>query len=224
MRLLLLLLPFTLACKPSSTATTTTTINTTTTTTTPGHIQTRPLEDKDATTDLTTDPTTDQTTDPTEDPTTDPTEDMTTDPTEDITTDPATDTTVDPTVDPTTDTTLDADTTTAPIDCPEGWIDATEDGLGCLYFVNMDEGINWLATQTICQSNNGYSVEALDMVEVVTIVPTTQYSHICSFQAGNLFNLALLTSYFSHRETWWLGLTDLARSSFWKPDFQLTVL
>merc|ERR1712130_19019 len=182
MRLLLLLLPFTLACKPSSTATTTTTINTTTTTTMPGHIQTRPLEDKDATTDLTTDPTADQTTDPTED----------------ITTDPATDTTVDPTVDPTTDTTLDADTTTAPIDCPEGWIDATEDGLGCLYFVNMDEGINWLATQTICQSNNGYSVEALYMVE-----------------AGNLFNLALLTSYFSHRETWWLGLTDLAREGIW---------
>merc|ERR1711971_382592 len=192
MRLILLLLPLSLACKPSSTATTTTTTTTATTTrntgttaiatdSTAGHLQTRPAETETTTTPGTT------------------TTGTTTAGTASADTTTADTTTADTTTaDTTTAGTTPGDTTTAPIDCPEGWIDATEDGLGCLYFVGMDDGINWLATQTICQTNNGYSVEALDMTE-----------------AGKLFDLALLTSYFSYRETWWLGLTDLAREGTW---------
>ena len=193
MRLLLLLLPISLACKPSETTVTITSTTTTTTIargSTTGH-QTRPAEDI-------------STTAAQEDTTTAAGEETTSAAEEETTTAEGEETTPG----------AEEETTTAPIDCPEGWIDATQDGLGCLDFVEAPDGINWLATQTICQTNNGYSVEALDMLEVNgDVTKVWSFLRLCihPFQAGKLFDLALLTSYFSHRETWWLGLTDLVR-------------
>jgi len=89
-------------------------------------------------------------------------------------------------------------TTQAPIDCPDGWIDETAVGLGCLRFVEEPGGLNWLETQTTCQSDIGSSVEALNMDE-----------------AEKLFEIAQLTSFFSHREVWWLGLSDLVSEGRW---------
>ena len=63
-------------------------------------------------------------------------------------------------------------TTQAPIDCPDGWIDETAVGLGCLRFVEDPGGLNWLETQTTCQSDIGSSVEALNMDEVGASVPS----------------------------------------------------
>jgi len=55
-----------------------------------------------------------------------------------------------------------------------------------------------LATQTACQSDIGNSVEALNIDE-----------------AQKLFEIAQLTSFFSHREVWWLGLSDLVSEGRW---------
>ena len=157
----------------SSTTTTTTTTTTTATTTTTDTTSTIPP----STTGHQTRPADDPTTTGAEEETTTGAEEETTTATEEETTTAAgEETTTAPeeetTTDPGEETTTDEETTLAPIDCPEGWIDATSDGLGCLLFVEADDGINWLATQTICQSGDGYSVEALDMAEVVTIGPS----------------------------------------------------
>ena len=61
-------------------------------------------------------------------------------------------------------TTSASDTTTATVVCPEGWIDASESDLGCLYFA--DSGLSWFETQSICETAQGFSAEALTLSQV----------------------------------------------------------
>merc|ERR1712004_55287 len=196
MKLLLLLLPLALACKRTTLTTTTPPPPPlTTTTTTPPPLLTIKTTTPLLTTTTTTTTTTSSTastpghvhTRPADDPTTTTTTTTTT---------TATTTTTSTQPDETTP----AETTPqAPIDCPDGWIDETAVGLGCLRFVEELEGMNWLETQTTCQSEEyGNSVEALSMDE-----------------AEKLFEIAQLTSFFSHREVWWLGLSDLVSEGRW---------
>merc|ERR1719167_898036 len=95
------------------------------------------------------------------------------------------------------DTTTPAGTTTpATIVCPEGWIDASVSDLGCLYFA--EAGLSWFDTQSLCEGYQGFSAEALTMS-----------------QAGDLFDRAKLTSTFTGKQRWWLGLSDFIREGVW---------
>jgi len=99
-------------------------------------------------------------------------------------------------------TTAEAATTTADttVVCPEGWIDASEFELGCLYFA--DSGLSWFDTQALCEGVQGFNAEALTLE-----------------QAKDLSVLAGLTSTITGKERWWLGLSDFTREGVWHWSF-----
>ena len=77
------------------------------------------------------------------------------------------------------------------IQCPEGWIDAQSQNLGCVNFVN-EVSQSWFEAHEVCQEKySGYLVEALTGDE-----------------AKFLFEMAEMIQLYSSTETWWIGLTD----------------
>ena len=82
-------------------------------------------------------------------------------------------------------------TTTAKIQCPNGWIDAQSQNLGCVNFFN-EVSLTWFEAHDVCQDKySAFLVEALSREE-----------------AEFLFQIAEMIQLYSSNETWWIGLTD----------------
>ena len=101
-------------------------------------------------------------------------------------------------IDTTTATKSTSNTTSTPtttaettkIQCPNGWIDAQSQNLGCVNFFN-EVSLTWFEAYEVCQEKKAYLVEALSRDE-----------------AEFLFQMAEMIQFYSSNETWWIGLTD----------------
>ena len=89
-------------------------------------------------------------------------------------------------------TTAQNETTPAPkIQCPNGWIDAQSQNMGCLNFLN-EVSLTWFQAKEVCQEKySGFLVEALTKEE-----------------GEYLFQVAEMIQLYSSNEAWWIGLTD----------------
>merc|ERR1712212_964530 len=83
--------------------------------------------------------------------------------------------------------------------CPSGWIDATDSGLGCLYFNNTWVS-TWEGAASSCQDNGASLVEIWTELELDFV-----RSWLAAFAASGDD-----IEYY-----WWTGGTDLGREGLW---------
>merc|ERR1711892_819111 len=105
-----------------------------------------------------------------------------------------------------TTTTTNAATTTSAamttdaqkIECPENWIDAQGQNLGCLLFLNQTE-LSWFDTLAACEDALGFSIEVLSKDEAII-----------------LYEMAEIAQIFTGVSQWWVGLSDFPHEGNWK--------
>ena len=97
-------------------------------------------------------------------------------------------------------TTFSNDSTTASpkVKCPEDWIDAQDQGLGCLLFLNQTE-LSFFASLAVCEDNLGFSIELLSKEEAIV-----------------LYEMAEIAQMFTGVSQWWIGLSDLTHEGSWQ--------
>jgi len=80
--------------------------------------------------------------------------------------------------------------------CPDGWIDATDPGLGCLYFSN--SRATWEGAANSCQDSGALLLELWTELEVDFV-----RSWLKAFSASGV------------NDDWWVGGTDQGREGHW---------
>ena len=87
---------------------------------------------------------------------------------------------------------------TSRVECPNGWIDAQDQNLGCIIFVG-DAVSSWSDAESICENEySGFLVEALSTEE-----------------ARYLFEIAELIQLYTSDDSWWIGLTGSVDDWTW---------
>ena len=83
--------------------------------------------------------------------------------------------------------------------CPEGWMEATHAGMGCLYF-NSTTKVMWEEATSYCQSDEMNA----SLVEIWTELQLDFVISELMFLAQNGID-----------DDWWIGATDLGREGHW---------
>ena len=83
--------------------------------------------------------------------------------------------------------------------CPDGWLDASEAGMGCLWAHGDDTTMTWDAANTFCNSNSNSS-----LVEILS-----------TFEAEYIGSLLPWTSELGPNQAWWTSATDSLKEGEW---------
>ena len=84
--------------------------------------------------------------------------------------------------------------------CPDGWLDASEGGLGCLWAHADATAMTWDAANTFCNSNSNSNSS---LVEILS-----------TLEAGYIWSL-LSSSHLVYDNIWWTSATDSLKEGEW---------